>query len=82
VRLLQEYLNIIAETYPEIPTVEETGIFGAMTEEAVTAFQRQFDIPPTGRVAATTWNAVTSVYEDIVRGNQLREGQFPGFTVQ
>ena len=82
VRLLQEYLNVIAEAYPEIPTVDETGIFGAMTEEAVMAFQQQFGLPPSGRVAATTWNAVTSIYEDIVRGNQLREGQFPGFTVQ
>lgn len=82
VRLMQEYLNTIAGVYPEIPTVNVTGLFGAMTEEAVTAFQRQFGLPPTGRVTASTWSAITSIYEDIVRGNQLREGQFPGFTVQ
>lgn len=81
VRLLQEYLNRIAEAYPEIPTVSVTGIFGAQTEEAVEAFQRLFGIPVTGVVIATTWNAVTDVYSDLVQGNELREGQYPGFAL-
>lgn len=82
VRLLQEYLNYIAQTYTEIPTVNVTGLFGAQTEAAVRAFQERFGIPVSGRVAATTWNAITSLYEDLYRGSQLREGQFPGFTVE
>lgn len=53
VRLLQEYLNYIAQTYTEIPTVSVTGIYGTQTQEAVMAFQRLFDIPVTGTVLAS-----------------------------
>lgn len=81
VRLLQEYLNRIAEAFPEIPTVSVTGIYGAQTQAAVEAFQRLFDIPVTGVVIATTWNAITDVYSDLVQGNALREGQYPGFAL-
>lgn len=81
VRLLQEYLNYIAQTYTEIPTVSVTGIYGTQTQEAVMAFQRLFDIPVTGTVLAVTWNAITSVYQDLYLGNRLNPGQYPGFPV-
>lgn len=45
VRLLQEYLNYIAQTYTEIPTVSVTGIYGTQTQEAVMAFRDSLTFP-------------------------------------
>ena len=44
VRLVQEYLNYIAASYPSIPTVNPTGYFGPRTREAVLAFQNEFGL--------------------------------------
>ncbi|MBQ7335441.1 MAG: peptidoglycan-binding protein [Clostridia bacterium] len=81
VRLLQEYLNYIAVSYPEIPTVDVTGYFGPRTQEAVIAFQNLVGQNPTGLVASTTWNAIIQLYESLYQGNILQEGQYPGFDV-
>lgn len=78
VRLLQEYLNFIRQYFPEIPFVEPTGYFGNRTEETVRAFQRRFGLEENGVVAAPTWNAVTTLYQDLYKGNQLGAGQYPG----
>ena len=45
VRILQQYLNYIATSFPTIPTVSVTGYFGPRTREAVIAFQELADIP-------------------------------------
>ncbi len=79
VRLLQEYLNYVAGFYPQIPTVNPTGYFGTRTQEAVIAFQRLQGLPPTGTVAAATWDELTSLYSDLYNGSRLGEGQYPGF---
>ena len=79
VRLLQEYLNYIATSYPAIPTVSVTGYFGPRTREAVIAFQEELGLPINGQVSAITWNAITSLYSDLYTGNRLGEGQYPGF---
>ena len=78
VTALQEYLNVIAETYPQIPSVTVDGSFGPATENAVIAFQRLAGLPENGIVALSTWNAITSLYEDLVKGSIVSEGQFPG----
>ena len=81
VRLLQEYLNVIAESYPEIPQINPTGYFGPRTQEAVIAFQSQFGLPTTGIVNAVTWTEIAELYEALSIGNQLQDGQYPGFAV-
>ena len=81
VRLLQQYLNYIANTYPKIPQINPTGYFGPRTQEAVIAFQNLAGITPTGVVSATTWTAITELYNVLYRGTQLQDGQFPGFDV-
>ena len=81
VRLLQQYLNVIAGAYPSIPTVNPTGYFGPRTEESVIAFQNQFGLEPTGTVGAITWAAIADVYEAISIGSGLRDGQYPGFEI-
>lgn len=80
VRVLQEYLNYIARTFAEIPTVTVDGIFGPGTEAAVVAFQEQFALSGTpGVVGAVLWDAIASVYEDLYTGNLASEGQYPGY---
>lgn len=81
VRLLQEYLNFIAEFYPQIPTVQVTGYFGTQTQNAVLAFQALQGITQNGTVAANTWNEITTLYRDLYLGSRLNEGQYPGYEV-
>lgn len=82
VRVLQEYLAYIAETYDQIPKVTPDGVFGPLTRDAVAAFQSLFAIPAiSGVVGGATWNAITSVYEDLYQGHRATEGQFPGYMV-
>ena len=82
VRIIQEYLNYIAESYPQIPTVFPDGVYGPATRDAVATFQRIFEIPSQeGVVGAVTWVAIASVYEDLYQGNRAEEGQFPGYPI-
>ncbi|MBQ9428933.1 MAG: peptidoglycan-binding protein [Clostridia bacterium] len=83
VRLLQEYLNYIGRTFTDIPSVPTTGYFGALTYNAVEAFQNLFDLrlDQPGQVALPTWNAVTRVYEDLYSGNSVSIGQYPGYII-
>lgn len=81
VGVMQNYLNYIAQTYTEIPSIPVTGYFGTRTREAVVAFQRVFGLPATGRVNAITWSAIASVYSDLYNGRKLSDGQFPGFEI-
>ena len=81
VLLMQQYLNTIAESYPEIPTVNTTGYFGPRTQEAVIAFQNLFGLSPTGVVAAVTWSAIADLYNTLTRGSEVQDGQVPGITV-
>ena len=80
--LLQEYLNYIAQTYTDIPSVTVDGQFGPATENAVRAFQEVFALTgPEGVVGANLWDSITNVYEDLYYGNRAAEGQYPGYTV-
>lgn len=78
VRVLQEYLDFIAESFPEIPSVTPTGYFGPQTEAAVRAFQEVVGLPVSGFVNAVTWGAITDLYSDLYIGSRLGEGQYPG----
>jgi peptidoglycan hydrolase-like protein with peptidoglycan-binding domain len=79
VRVLQEYLNYVASSFPSIPTVSVTGYFGPRTRESVIAFQEVAGLPVNGQVSAITWNALTDLYSDLYNGQILGEGQYPGF---
>ena len=82
VRLLQNYLNFIGQTYPSIPAVNVTGFFGNATANAVNAFTKEFGLevnPST--VNSVVWDAITDIYEDLYVGGRASEGQFPGYTV-
>lgn len=82
VRALQEYLNYIGQSYPEIPRVTVDGDFGPGTREAVRAFIRLFGLSGNEeRVTAQVWNSIINVYDDLYYGNIVREDQFPGYEI-
>ena len=78
VRRVQEYLNVIAEAYPQIPALEADGIFGPATQAAVLAFQSLFDLPTDGVVALPTYNRIAELYRALVEGEKAEVDQFPG----
>ena len=82
VRVLQEYLNFIAESYPSIPKVNVDGSFGSRTAEQVREFKRIFDIGGNDeRVNAPAWNAIASIYEDLYAAQAVLPGQYPGYEI-
>ena len=81
VRVMQEYLNYIAEYIPEVPSVNPTGYFGTQTQSAVIALQRLVGLNPNGVVGAITWSEITGLYEDLYAGNRSNDGQYPGYAV-
>ncbi|WP_297959706.1 peptidoglycan-binding protein [uncultured Ruminococcus sp.] len=82
VRIIQQYLTYINRSYPEIPAVSDTGYFGPLTKQSVTAFQRQFGIDPSGIVGAVTWDSIAGVYSDLRYGFDKRPYQNPGYTIK
>lgn len=62
---LQYLLDIISEYYPDIPAVQQDGIFGAGTRQAVTAFQGRMGLVADGVVGPATWNALYRTYQGI-----------------
>lgn len=82
VRVLQEYLNYISNTYPEIPRVNVDGVFGPSTAEQVRQFKQLFDLPgDPDRVNAPVWNAIADIYDDLYNGASVNEGQYPGYEI-
>ncbi len=82
VRILQEYLNYIAKTYPEIPTVTVDGAYGPATADQIRAFKSTFGIPGNSlRVNATLWDAIANIYDDLYTGGTVNSGQYPGYEI-
>ena len=65
VRELQKYLYFISLEDPDIPKVVPDGVYGAMTREAVTAFQKKAGLPATGVVDKITWDAIVKDYNEL-----------------
>ena len=65
VRIIQFYLRILSYFIPEVPYIEDDGIFGERTYEAVTAFQRYAGLTPDGIVGRNTWNAIVNEFDNI-----------------
>lgn len=81
VLLIQQYIGVIAQVYTEIRAPRLTGYFGEQTDAAVKAIQGLYGIEQSGVVGALTWDAITSLYSDIVNGSRLSDGQYPGFEI-
>lgn len=67
VRMIQEQLNAISNTYTQIPKVAVQGQYNEQTADAVRAFQRIFDLPVTGIVDFPTWYRISGIYVAVTR---------------
>lgn len=67
VRMIQEQLNKISETYTIVPKVAVNGQFNQQTADAVSAFQQTFDLPATGIVDFPTWYKISAIYVAVAR---------------
>lgn len=63
---LQRYLRQLSRFDPDIPTVDEDGIFGEATRVALAAFQSKYGLPVTGTADAETWARLFNEYLDSV----------------
>ena len=71
VRHVQEQLDTIATIYSAIPRIDQDGVYGAATKDAVSAFQSIFGLPATGVIDFATWNKISHIYVGITRLAEL-----------
>ncbi len=67
VSTLQYYLDFLGFFYDTLPDIRIDGIFGSETQNAVLAFQRQFDLPQDGIVGRQTWYRLQDEYDSVLR---------------
>jgi hypothetical protein len=67
VRMIQEQLNKISETYTIVPKVAVNGQYNQQTADSVSAFQQTFDLPATGIVDFPTWYKISAIYVAVSR---------------
>ncbi len=65
VTIAQFLLSVIAEFYDTVPFVEIDGIFGQSTQNAVREFQRTFNLPITGVITQSVWNAMYDAFVSV-----------------
>lgn len=77
---LQRELNRISRNYPAIPKIyPANGIFGESTAQAVSTFQRVFNLPISGIVDKATWYKIKYIYVAVMK---LSELESEGLTVE
>ncbi len=59
---LQRYLRQLSRFDPDIPSVDEDGIFGEETRAALSAFQKKYGLPITGTADPETWSMLFGEY--------------------
>lgn len=67
VRMIQEQLNRISDTYVAIPKIAVDGQYGPQTADAVRIFQQIFNLPQTGVVDFATWYKISHIYVGVTR---------------
>lgn len=82
VRYLQNYINVLSEYYDGVPELDEDGIFGSRTRDAVYAIQSLFGLTVDGTVDPITWAVIADAYNDIEAGKYREEEQFPGVVLE
>jgi peptidoglycan hydrolase-like protein with peptidoglycan-binding domain len=67
VRMIQEQLNRISDTYTAIPKIAVNSQYNQQTSDAVKAFQETFDLPANGIVDLATWYKISALYVAVSR---------------
>lgn len=63
--ILQAVLNGLAIKFPEIAPISYTGIYDEQTERAIKILQNSSGLPSTGKLDASTWNAISFLYSNV-----------------
>ncbi|MGN0439020.1 MAG: peptidoglycan-binding protein [Lachnospiraceae bacterium] len=71
VKMIQQQLNRISQNYPAIPRIAADGIYGENTQNAVSVFQRIFNLPATGIVDYPTWYKISQIYVGVSKIAEL-----------
>lgn len=79
IKELQTYLRGISFINSNVPRIVPDGVYGALTSEAVSAFQKNYGLPQTGEADRATWNKIHSAYQDVLAyyGEQEKLAPFP-----
>lgn len=77
IKELQRYLYTISLFDSNIPRTAPDGVYDIETAEAVSAFQREYGLSPTGRTDSETWNKIVSVYRLYAEAKPLPCKLFP-----
>jgi peptidoglycan hydrolase-like protein with peptidoglycan-binding domain len=78
VTTVQNFINTISQSYPELPKLTADGDYGPATRAAVIAFQNRFGLEPSGIVDPLTWDRMAVLYSDVLAGKIIKKTQFPG----
>ena len=72
VQTVQIQLNRISRNYPAIPKIPSaSGTYDPATEDTVRAFQRVFNLTPSGVVDKATWYKIAYIYTSVKRLAEL-----------
>ena len=71
--MLQTYLRQLAYHDNDIPRVVIDGIFEEQTREALRAFQRKYELAPTGVADRKTWDLLYKKYLESIDENSVAE---------
>ncbi len=72
VQSVQIRLNRISKNYPSIPKIYPVdGVYDEITREAVSEFQRAFNLTPDGIVGKATWYRIIAIFNAVKRLNDL-----------
>ena len=72
VQTIQIQLNRISRNYPAIPKIPSaSGTFDSATEDTVRAFQRVFNLTPSGVVDKATWYKIAYIFTSVKRLAEL-----------
>ncbi len=77
VSIMQLMLNILAEYYPQIPFVPNSGSYDQQTLNGVLAFQKQFGLPQNGIVDDRTWETMYNAVKGIYIADDSRQNETP-----
>lgn len=77
IKELQRYLYVISLFDSNIPQTAPDGFYGRETAEAVSNFQREYGLMPTGKTDSATWNKIVSVYRSYAETKPIPFKLFP-----